>query len=223
MTSTPFSHQSRSRSSVTAMNETQSTFRRNERTQSGNDEQGNSQSKGTETWETPGEMSQSFSGEEIPLEIEMLRDDDPGALGSETSVPLNDASLVKIEPVRPRLSLILNDTGSHSSSPDVRHILKPLSPTACPPGMFSCIDRVNDLNLFSPSLLYKSLVQYRQPGWSRRIRRQHRCKPPLKSPKRNVSQAYRKVRSLAPTRAMQLALRKDRPGLSPLPRMKTIM
>lgn len=58
---------------------------RTELGRSGTRELGNSTRVSSTKWQTPGEMSRSFSGEEI------LQDDD---LGSERSVPLNDASAV---------------------------------------------------------------------------------------------------------------------------------
>jgi hypothetical protein len=59
---------------------------RTEMTRSGTRELGNSTRISSTKWQTPGEMSRSFSGEEIPL--------DDQDLGSERSVPLNDASAV---------------------------------------------------------------------------------------------------------------------------------
>jgi hypothetical protein len=59
---------------------------RTEMTRSGTRELGNSTRISSTKWQTPGEMSRSFSGEEIPLDDEDL--------GSERSVPLNDASAV---------------------------------------------------------------------------------------------------------------------------------
>lgn len=59
---------------------------RTETTRSGTRELGNSTRISSTKWQTPGEMSRSFSGEEIPLDDEDL--------GSERSVPLNDASAV---------------------------------------------------------------------------------------------------------------------------------
>ena len=53
-------------------------------TRSGTRELGNSTRSTSTKWQTPGEMSRSFSGEEI------LHDDED--LGSERSLPLNDAS-----------------------------------------------------------------------------------------------------------------------------------
>jgi hypothetical protein len=53
-------------------------------TRSGTGELGNSTRISSTKWQTPGEMSRSFSGEEI------LQDD--VEMGSERSVPLNDAS-----------------------------------------------------------------------------------------------------------------------------------
>ena len=44
---------------------------------------------GKENWQTPGEMSQSFSGDEISPEGSV-----DGELGNEKSVPLNDESMV---------------------------------------------------------------------------------------------------------------------------------
>ena len=55
-------------------------------TRSGTRELGNSTRVSSTKWQTPGEMSRSFSGDEI------LQDDVD--LGSERSVPLNDASAV---------------------------------------------------------------------------------------------------------------------------------
>jgi hypothetical protein len=57
-------------------------------TRSGTRELGNSTRISSTKWQTPGEMSRSFSGEEIPLDDEDL--------GSERSVPLNDASAVGV-------------------------------------------------------------------------------------------------------------------------------
>lgn len=51
---------------------------------------GNSTKVSSSRWQTPGSMSYSFSGEEI------LRDELEDDLGSERSVPLNDASSVGI-------------------------------------------------------------------------------------------------------------------------------
>jgi hypothetical protein len=59
---------------------------RTEMTRSRTGELGNSTRISSTKWQTPGEMSRSFSGEEIPLDDEDL--------GSERSVPLNDASAV---------------------------------------------------------------------------------------------------------------------------------
>lgn len=57
---------------------------RGDMTRSGN--MGNSTKSTSTKWQTPGEMSRSFSGEEI------MHDDEN--LGSERSIPLNDASAV---------------------------------------------------------------------------------------------------------------------------------
>ena len=45
---------------------------------------------GKENWQTPGEMSRSFSGDEINPDVSV-----DGELGNEKSVPLNDESVVR--------------------------------------------------------------------------------------------------------------------------------
>ena len=98
LTSTPYSRQSRSRSrsTLTGMNETQTTLKRHDRTRSGTGELGSSTDTRRERWQTPGEMSLSFSGDEIPVGDPEPLADDLEQLGAENSVPLNDASLVRL-------------------------------------------------------------------------------------------------------------------------------
>lgn len=79
ITSTPISR-SRSRSDGRST--------RTELMRSGTRELGNSTKVSSSRWQTPGQMSRSFSGEEI------LQDEED--LGSERSIPLNDASAVSV-------------------------------------------------------------------------------------------------------------------------------
>nr|XP_018259051.1 uncharacterized protein I303_08594 [Kwoniella dejecticola CBS 10117]OBR81209.1 hypothetical protein I303_08594 [Kwoniella dejecticola CBS 10117] len=89
LTSTPQSHQTRSlsgsmRASVSDHTAATSKASRHERTQSGTGSLGNStRVSRSQRWQTPGEMSGSFSGDEIRMK-----------LGTEQSVPLNDGSEV---------------------------------------------------------------------------------------------------------------------------------
>lgn len=79
---------------MTGENETEVTFGRYDRTRSRTGEL--CSSTGREKWQTPGEMSRSFSGDEIPLDAKLQGIDELGDLGAELSVPLNDASEVSI-------------------------------------------------------------------------------------------------------------------------------
>ena len=77
------------------MNETQTTLKRHERTGSGTGELGSTDTR-RERWQTPGEMSLSFSGDEIPVGDPEPLGNDLEQLGAEKSVPLNDTSLVRL-------------------------------------------------------------------------------------------------------------------------------
>ncbi|OCF72584.1 hypothetical protein I204_06966 [Kwoniella mangroviensis CBS 8886] len=89
LTSTPQSHQTRSmsgslRTSTTDRTATTNRTSRHERTLSGTGSLGNStHASRCQRWQTPGEMSRSFSGEEI---VDRMK------LGAEQSIPLNDYS-----------------------------------------------------------------------------------------------------------------------------------
>nr|XP_019009710.1 uncharacterized protein I206_05270 [Kwoniella pini CBS 10737]OCF48491.1 hypothetical protein I206_05270 [Kwoniella pini CBS 10737] len=92
LTSTPQSHQARSlsgslRTSTADCTATTSKPSRHERTRSGTGSLGHSiRGSRSQRWQTPGEMSGSFSGDEIGQGLK---------LGTEKSVPLNDDSEVK--------------------------------------------------------------------------------------------------------------------------------
>lgn len=90
LTSTPLSRSSRSQSrslldSTTTNNLTATQTIRHERTMSGAGSIASSTVTKRDRWQTPGEMSRSFSGDEIPPS---------DGLGSERSIPLNDTSEV---------------------------------------------------------------------------------------------------------------------------------
>lgn len=82
---------------MTGNNDTQSTFRRqrNGNTKSSTGDLGNSTNTGRERWQTPGELSRSFSGDAIPIQDIPAGLNDMEELGEEESVPLNDASMVR--------------------------------------------------------------------------------------------------------------------------------
>lgn len=91
LTSTPLSRPSRSQSrsllDSTASNTITTTqMTRHERTSSGTESIASSTATKRDRWQMPGEMSRSFSGDEIPPS---------DGLGSERSVPLNDTSEVR--------------------------------------------------------------------------------------------------------------------------------
>jgi hypothetical protein len=93
--STPYSHQSRSR--VTE-NETRSTIRGQEKTRSESGDVGSSTNRSK--WNTPGQLSRSFEGDEIAAQSDDMPslpgpEELDGGLGEERSIRLND-SMVSI-------------------------------------------------------------------------------------------------------------------------------
>jgi len=149
MTSTPFSlkSRSRSRSTLTGMSETQNTFRRQERTLSATGRLESSSLRGKERWQTPGEMSRSFSGDEIPVEDELQEESVTEDLGAEESVPLNDLSLVSGVRCLMTHLLTISMTNSRTSRSKQKQQLKPPSLIAYRPVMSSFSDQESDRSL----------------------------------------------------------------------------
>ena len=67
---------------------------------------------GRESWQTPGEMSRSFSGEGITFPYKEWQADGLGELGMEKSVPLNDTSPVRLVSLFVIMRMVLTFSGT---------------------------------------------------------------------------------------------------------------